>query len=178
MNINDPNLKTDPVAEIFARHRRELSCLARSIVGCSVAAEDVVQDAFEAYSQSAEKAHIRDPLLYLFGMVRNLARLHVRKCIRENKHIVPYTSVEGINHVPLNEMSPELIVASRQEVTKLLAAIEELPSDVRRAFRYYAIDGQSIRDVAKRLNISVGKTHSLVQEGLEYCERKVFNVRN
>lgn len=177
MVAHDPDLKVLSTADIFARHCKDLLFLARTMVGSPAVAEDIVQDAFASYLQKADEESIRQPFNYLFGTVRNLARVHLRKRAREAKVMIPYDSCPLLERVAATESSPERATASRQQLKLFQQAIAELPAPIGRAFRLYFLEGKTIRDISRSLNVSVGKAHSLVKDGLVHCERRVFDDR-
>ena len=161
--------------DLFRTHRQDLVFLARSMVGCPAVAEDIVQDAFAVYASKAGEEAILRPFNYLFGTVRNLALMHLRKRAREDRFIIPYASCHGVESISTPGESPEQIVASRQQLKLFKEALTQLPSKMQRAVRLYLVEGVSIRSVAAELNISIGKAHALVKDGLAECERRVLD---
>src|SRR5690606_20159240 len=67
------------LSELFMAHRSQLRWTALKILGNPERAEDVIQDAYLKVSEATAVFDVKQPLAYLFQMVRNLAIDHHRR---------------------------------------------------------------------------------------------------
>lgn len=164
----DPN----STLSLFVAHRGALVSYAANIVGDRSQAEDVVQEAYLRFDAAARTDSLREPLAYLYRIVRNLALDGHRKHASEARFIVPAgTSLAGepADTTP----TPETVSADRDELRRVMAALDELPERTRIALEMHRFGGFKLREIADRLGISVTAAHALVAEALVFCRQRV-----
>jgi RNA polymerase sigma-70 factor (ECF subfamily) len=154
------------LSEIFMAHRSRLRWAAMKILGNPERAEDVVQDAYLKASEASTVLDIKQPLAYLFQMVRNLAIDHHRRASLEMNL---FDGEDDALHVPSHTGIPEAIAISRQHLALISRAISELPERTRRAFELHRIEGQTHRVIAAELNISTSLVNILIHEAMDHC---------
>ena len=154
------------LCEIFVAHRSQLNWAALKILGNSERAEDVVQDAYLKVSEAASLLDIKQPLAYMFQMVRNLAIDHHRRASLE-MHLFE-TDDEAL-HIPSHTGIPEAIAISRQHLKLVANAIAELPERTRRAFELHRLEGQTHRAIAEELEISTSLVNILIHQAIDHC---------
>ncbi len=163
--------------EVFVTHRAALVDYATPIVGCPARAEDVVQDAYIRFAQHGEPKDedaLRQPLAYLYRIVRNVALDCVRRMSAEARRdktqevLVPSLSV-----VP----SPEKVAAGRDGLRVVEAALAELPERTRRAFELHRVDGLTFQQIAERLDVSPATAHRLTRDALVHLMRRRGRAR-
>lgn len=159
--------------DLYLNHRLALIDYAQPIVGCRARAEDVVQEAYlrlaAADDTRAPADPIRQPVGYLYRIVRNLALDWVRHRAIEGDPATP----EQRDAMPAPMPTPEQQVLDRDQVRRLIAALEELPPRTRRAFAMHRLDGQTFPEIARHLGISVGLAHRLVKQALTHCAQRL-----
>lgn len=160
------------IPRLFRKHRHELERLAKSITGCSAIAEDVVQEAFIKLSRRDPAEELNRPIAFLVQIVKNLSIDAVRKKKRE-RLLFEQQGVEEISRQVSKADSPEarLVLAVDQKIIR--DALAELPLISRRAVHMHMVEGRKLREIAEKLNISVGKSHSLVKDGMAFCRDKL-----
>lgn len=162
----------DSVAlDLYRLHRTALISYARGIVGDRDSAEDVVQDAWLQLKQALDRGVLRDPLPYLYRIVRNLAIDARRRAQRRLRHIAD----QGEEHIAMvadDGPSPEQVVRAQVELACVERALASLPERQRIAIEMVRLGGFRLRDVAERLHISVSLAHLLVVQGLAECHRQ------
>lgn len=170
MLMSDPQRASS--AEIFERHREALVKLAEGILGDNWRAEDVVQEVFLRVVKQSLLDTVADPFPYLFKMVRNLSIDELRRRGREKSLLREdgQTAPGGVTSI---EFNPEEIAVARDDYRAFLAALDELPTQTRRAVVMYFVDGKKMAEVARRLNVSVGKTHAMITQGIAHCKHKL-----
>lgn len=153
-------------------HRAELVEYASRIVGNRAFAEDVVQEAWLRFGEAAENQLLREPLAYLYRVVRNLAVDGRRRIGREKQVIADGFDV--INDVALDDRpSAETVLLYKEEYAMVMAAIAELPERTRVAVEMHRFGGRKLKEIAAHLGISVPLAHVLVSEGIQTCKRRL-----
>lgn len=154
------------LSEVFMAHRSQLRWAALKILGNPERAEDVVQDAYLKVSEAAAVFHVKQPVAYLFQIVRNLAIDHHRRISFE---LNLFEGEDGGLHVPSPIGMPEATVIGRQHLKLVAKAISELPERTRRAFELHRLEGQTHRAIAAELAISTSLVNILIHEAIDHC---------
>lgn len=156
---------------IYESHRSALLKYAYGITGSQSLAEDVVQEAWLRLNAARGRKEVREPLRYLYRIVRNLSVDMLRRDDRSPVH----SGVE-LEHaarvVAADAPSPEQVAIGREDMRRVSEALAELPERQRRAIEMYRIDGYKLREIAKHLGVSVSLAHHLIVEGLAHCDRR------
>lgn len=157
--------------QLYLTHRHALVDYAAPIVGCRAKAEDVVQDAWLRFSQSAENlSPLTQPVGYLYRIVRNLAFDLNRRVSLENRHTAHGEALdEHISNTP----SPEQQALHLDELRKLQHALARLPERTRQAFVLHRLQGLTFQQIGTQLGISVSLAHQLVRDALTYCAEQL-----
>jgi RNA polymerase sigma-70 factor (ECF subfamily) len=156
---------------LFIEHRRLLVDYATGIVGSRSQAEDVVQEAWLRFDETAKNRFLDEPLGYLYRIVRNLALDGRRRIARENEALV--NGVAASVTAPGTVATPEMLALYRDELRLLEEALAELPERTRIAFEMHRLDGCKLREIAMFLGISLPLAHVLVTEGIRHCKRRL-----
>lgn len=154
---------------LYSRHRAALIDYAHRILGNREGAEDVVQDAWlrVAHADGPPAGTMVDrPLGYLYRVVRNRA-IDMRRRDSERSPATPEVLAESV------DPSPEAVVADRQALAIMAAALDELPPRTRRAVLLHRIDGMRMVEIARDLDLSVASVHGLIHDGLAHCRDRL-----
>jgi len=154
-------------------HRRALVDYAAGLVGSRSLAEDLVQEAWLRFDRAAEQQFVREPLNYLYRIVRNLALDRRRRTMREDR-IFAHIDVESAAVVsPDGPATPETEALFRDELRQLERAISTLPERSRVAFEMHKFGGARLREIAEFLGISLSMAQVLVDDAMEHCKREL-----
>ncbi|GGH90400.1 DNA-directed RNA polymerase sigma-70 factor [Pseudomonas fluvialis] len=157
--------------DIYLNHRAALVDYAAPIVGCRAQAEDVVQDAWLRFAQNPSSSlPMRQPVGYLYRIVRNLALDVQRRLGRERR---PDDSQAALGQLPSTTPDPERQVSSQAQLRRLHQSVQTLPPRTREAFALHRLEGLTLQEVARRLDISVGLAHQLVRAALSHCAEQL-----
>ena len=138
---------------------------ALKILGDLARAEDVVQDAYLKVTESERAPNIKQPLAYLYQIVRNLAIDRHRRAAFEGGLFE--NEEEGLQ-VPGQMATPEVTAISRQNLTVVARALSELPERTRR-FELHRLDGHTHCAIATQLNISTSLVNILIHDAMNHC---------
>lgn len=157
--------------KVFQSHRASLVDYARVITGSDSRAEDVVQDAWLRFRKACNAVTLREPLHYLYRIVRNLAVDENRRAALEASRCS--VDMEAITHSLASEApSPEDIAIARSELELVRTALGELPERTRIAVEMHRFGGHTLTEIAESLGISVGLAHTLVADGIKHCHHR------
>lgn len=165
-------VNSDRVAlDLYTRHRAALTRYARGIVSNPAYAEDVVQEAWFRLRNANDPELIRDPLSYLYRIVRNLAVDACRALARDAARSAGSVETVALN-VADGQPSADQTVVARRELRVVLEALSELPERTQLAVRLNRIEGKKLREVAEQLGISIALAHGLISKGVAYCDAR------
>ena len=148
---------THELDALFIANQVQLRRAAYKILGDWERSEDVVQDAYIKISEMPATQKVRQPLAYLFRIVRNLAI---------------GTDEEGL-HIPALTGTPETTAINRQHLDLVVEALAKLPERTKRVFELYRVEGYTHRMIADELDISTSLANILIREATSQC-RNVF----
>ena len=151
---------------VFVAHQAQLRRAALKILGDSERAEDVVQDAYLKVTETQGALDIKQPLAYLYQIVRNLAIDRHRRAAFEGNL---FDSEEEGLHVPGLTGTPEAIAISRQHLAMVARELSELPERTRRVFELHRIDGHTHCAIASQLQISTSLVNILIHDAMDHC---------
>lgn len=125
--------------------------------------DDIIQEAYCRLAGLAGVSHINNGRAYFFQTVRSIAIQRIRRARVVRIDSVP--EMDALNVVD-DEPSPERIVASRRELTRVQALIDGLPDRCREIFTLRRIQGMPQRDIAKLLGVTENVVEMQSMRGL------------
>jgi len=151
------------LCRIYDRHETDLLTLAKSLLGRTGQAEDVLQDVFVRLIESIDTFELTGSLKgYLITCVANRARDYLRKDRRRTgEPIEAARAVESEQHGPLQE-----IIADEQR-QRLAAALAELPYEQREAVLLHLQAGLRFREIARVQGVAAKTAWSRYRYGLD-----------
>jgi len=114
--------------------------------------DDICQDAI-LRALAVDDGSINRPLHYLYRIARNLFVDSQRRRQREQ---AAHRSLPEAMAGAIEPLHPERIVAARQELMQVSAAIDALPPRCREAFLLHRFERLSYSAIARRMGISTG----------------------
>lgn len=156
---------------LYQSQRASLVDYACAITGSRAEAEDVVQDAWLRFDRAWGTATVREPLHYLYRIVRNLALDGRRRALHAaQRHPLVLDDVAEL--VPCDAPSPEQAAIAHSELDAVRLALAQLPDRTRIAVEMHRFGGHTLSEIAAFLGISVGLAHALVADGIKHCHRQ------
>jgi RNA polymerase sigma factor (sigma-70 family) len=168
--LKDPDLD---LAGLFIANRAQLRHAAMKIIGTREQADDIVQDAYVKLLEMAAAFDIRQPLAYLFQLVRNLAIDRHRRGSFETR---VFAGEEDGMHVASGAGTPEAVAINTQQLRLVAEALATLPERTRRAFELHRLGGKTQREVADQLGVSTTLVNFMVRDALTCCRNAIEPV--
>lgn len=140
------------------RERSDLIALARSIVGSSHIAEELVQESWLRWVGRDYPSERSVPIFR--RIVANLS-----KDWRRRQKI----EAAGLQAIVCDVEEPvdgERIVMARQELTQVAKILSELPDRTLTVFRMHRLEGLTYAEIGKHLGIGTTRVHQLLQDAL------------
>jgi RNA polymerase sigma factor (sigma-70 family) len=161
------------ISDKFIASRAQLRDAAARILGCRQRAEDVVQDAYVKLMDTAGELDIKNPIAYLFQIVRNMAIDRHRRGVFESQVFSP--EEDGLQVGTPD--SPEIHAMNTQHLTMLATALGTLPERTRIAFELYRLNGLTQREIAARLDISTTLVNFMIRDAMTCCRNTLHTER-
>ena len=168
-----PDQQPVDLGAVFVTHQVQLRRAALKILGDAARAEDVVQDAYLKVTETEGVLNIKQPLAYLYQIVRNLAIDRHRRTAFESGLFE--NEEEGL-HVPGLMGTPEATAISRQHLALVARALSELPERTRRVFELHRLDGHTHCAIASQLNISTSLVNILIHDAIDHCRAALRSI--
>lgn len=153
---------------LFIAHRVQLRRAAFKILRNWDQADDVVHDAYLKIRECSDnKVEVKQPIAYLFRIVRNMAIDQYRRYIFE---LDLFDNEEEGLLVPDKLRTPEAYLMHYQDLNLVMKALSKLPDRTRRVFELYRIEGYTHRMIAEELNISASLVNILIHTATRHCK--------
>lgn len=130
-------------------------------------AEDLAQDAFHNMMKLDQLEQLENPKAYLYQAAANLAMNRIRKQRRQQRceHFLK-ADIEIAQTQTAN--TPDTIVASRQQLELVMAALQQLPEKVKTAFLLSRAEHKSYTDISEEMGVSVSSVEKYLMTALKH----------
>jgi RNA polymerase sigma factor (sigma-70 family) len=137
--------------QLNRRFRPALMAFFLRRLGSHAEAEDMIQEVFIRLA-TKEAAQVQSPEAYVFRMAVNLLRDRSR---REKVRVAHRSEALAADDVGVDFLDPLRVVAGRESLDSLAAALSELPELTRDIFVLYRIENVDKREIAQAFDISL-----------------------
>jgi len=164
----------DPVLLAYLERRENLVRFFAARTRSPAAAEDLAQDLYLKLATRDRTGSVESPTALLYRIATNLmldrARSEARAGARDAAwRQTAHTEVGGEDVV--EEPRADDALASRQQLKRLVAAAETLPTQMGRAFRLHKLDGLSHAQTAEAMGLSVKAVEKHISAALKALMR-------
>ncbi len=160
----------DAFQRIYEKYESNLLTVAANLLGQSNAAEDVVQDVFISFVQSADRFRLKGSLKgYLATCVANRARDYIRKKQRQKT-----VTVDQASQIASNSDEPVQLVVNNEQLQHLGQALTQLPYEQREVIVLHLHGSLKFRQIAELQNVSIKTAQSRYRYGLDKL-RSILN---
>lgn len=130
-------------------------------------ADDLVQEVFTRLQARAATDPVDNVERYLFRIANNvLATRATRDTKGGRRREVLHESLD-----PPDELSPERVVAARQELALVIASVRNMPLRARQAFILHRFEEMTYAAIAKRMGVSVSAVERLLSRAMDRIAR-------
>jgi RNA polymerase sigma-70 factor (ECF subfamily) len=162
--------RNDRFAELFQAHNRDLLRFLTMRLHSTQEAKEVAQEAYVRLLQLDELGGIGYLRAYLFKTAANLAADRLKSAARRER----IDHLEFFDESAEFEPSLERRISAEQEVTQIMAMLNELPPLCRYAFIMHRLKDHSIADVAKLMGKPVRTVQWYVERALVFCRERLY----
>jgi RNA polymerase sigma-70 factor (ECF subfamily) len=151
-------------------HEPQLRDYVRRIGRGRIDAEDLAQDVLVRLFSNPNWRGVQQPAAFMRAMARNLVIDGLR---REKVVAIEFQGdLEGSVFVD-DAPTPEDVLAGREELRRLAAAVADLPPQQRRVFTMRKVYGLSLGAIAEQLGLSVSTVEKHLVRGLRSCSERL-----
>lgn len=157
---------------IFLQERSALIGLIARKLGDRTLAEDIAQDAFIRFLNSASSEKLRDPKAYLFRIALNLVVDHLRSQTRRRQVEFDDESASASSEIHMRqatEPGADRVLESKERMQILTQAIASMPEKPRHAFTQHRFGGLSYAEIAEEMGVSKSMVEKYIASALAYC---------
>ncbi len=158
------------------RYYKELLAFFTRSTGDRERAADIVQESYtrvltrQGAASGTPESEVRDPRALLYQTGKNLViDQHRRDEVRQLESLSD--SEEGLQVADAVTSQPDAQASRKQEMLRLLAAIESLPPRCREAFILFKFDELPQAEIAERMCISRNMVEKHIIAGMVACRR-------
>jgi RNA polymerase sigma factor (sigma-70 family) len=156
--------------QLHARWRPALMSFFLRRVRDHATAEDLTQETLLRALNS--EVHRDQPDAYMFRIAQNLLIDRSRRLRIRNAHLRTFEENPGRDLDPLD---PERIALGREQLAKLLAALEELPERTRTIFILYRMEHMPQDAIGETFGISASAVKQQIAKAMAILARKMRN---
>ena len=145
-------------------YRQPLIAYFQRRVGSRDEAEDLTQEVFLRLVRRLDVETIDNPEAFLFRTAINLLRDRSRRGKTWSSHVVELAHHENT----IEEVSPERVLDSRQSLSSVLRALDELDERSRDVFILHRLEGLKHAELAALYGVSVSSIEKYIMKALAH----------
>jgi RNA polymerase sigma-70 factor (ECF subfamily) len=140
----------DAFEALFGIYWSQVFGLALRITKSPEQAKDLAQDIFvKLWDNRAQLGGVKNLPAYVYTISRNLIHDHIKgQVFRENNYVFLVRYFEGEEGTPMD------LLEQRELADRLMAAVRQLPPQLRKVFSLSRFEGLSHEEIARRLHIT------------------------
>jgi len=153
----------DALRRIYAKCTSELLKLAIALCGDVNTAEDLVQDVFVTFAQSAQTVRVTGNLRrFLLTCLAN----RTRNALRDRRRHAT-AGIDEAQAVPCHERRPDQWAILTEELAQLAGAMSQLPYEQREVVGLYMQGDMTFRRIARIQNASINTVQGRYRYGMK-----------
>ena len=159
----------DEFEQLNRRFRPALMAFFLRRIGNHAEAEDLTQEVF-ARLMALGADQMREADAYVFQMAANLLRDRGRREKVREAYRFGVLAGEGVGVEPLD---PERVLAGRQSLGQIAAALREAPERTRSIFLLYRVEQMKKRDIADTYGISTSAVDKHLMKAMAHLWKRL-----
>ena len=152
----------------LSRERPALERFLTNRLGCSVAAEDVLQTLSERLVRDPVDRDLTNPRAYVFRAAANAAIDHARASTTRTVYESDSALVDSVD--PLH---PERVALGVEALREVEAALREVPALSKRMFLLYRVDGLAQKEIAETFRVSLSTVEKRIAKVTAHCHARL-----
>jgi len=169
VNGSAVGMAEETLEEVFSHQRPALVGALARLVGSAATAEDLAHEAYHRAKAAIGEHEVDSLSAFLYRTARNLALDHMRRRRVENRIFVVDAEAEMVEGVAEPAPSPEAVVASRQSLAAVEAALAGLSPRQREVLVMARLHGATYGEIAARLGVSQSTVQKELKAALAVC---------
>ena len=150
----------DPGLQTYVDEREKLIAIACRVVESRAVAEEIVQESWFRWQDKKYPSKMAKPLFR--SIVMNLARDWKRRQRLER------AILEALPERHQDTRDAERVVIARQELRRMVSALEELEPHIVTAFQLHRIEGLTMVQIAERQGTVPSRVHACILKALTH----------
>lgn len=174
-------LKSALISNIYDAFIDNESALRRYLARFVYRAEDIddmIQETFLRAYKATDSREIDYPKAYLFRVAKSVAVRQLSKKANQVTDFMDEASIEAANAEEEAGKTVEQEVEAAQKIKIYCDAIAELPPQCRRVFLMRKYQALSHKEIATKLNVSVGAVEKQITLGIKRCRIYMDNLES
>ena len=157
------------VAGLFRRYRDDIAVFVRKKVGAGPPdPDDIVQQTFATYAALRNPSKVDNPRAFLYRTASNLIADYFKSAfVRTSVPVEDGDFDEIVSET--NELTPEIVLLSRERYTRVMDAIDALPRRRRRFLVMHRLQGLSYEEIARRSGVGTSTARREVEAAVGAC---------
>lgn len=144
--------------QLVTKHRTRLYRFVIRHIGQPEDADDIAQQAFAEAARTIERFRGESELsTWLYGIAMNLVRNYLN---RAPHRVHQFESEDALLDLRMPDGDPSEIVARQQTMKRLVASMQELPTEMQQVLTLVAVEEISYEDAATILSVPIGTVRS------------------
>lgn len=156
-------------ADLDRRYRAPLIRYFGKRIRESYDIDDLVQEVFVRLVRQSEIESVQQIESYVFQTAANVIRDRARR--QAARHHREHDELSESN-LPANDLSPERVLQSKELLSRVIAALEELPEATRRVFVLRRYEGMRHEEIAAHLSMSVSGVRFHMEKAKAHLARR------
>jgi len=166
----------DPVLRAYFEKRANLVRFFAARTGSAAEAEDLAQDLYLKLAARPQAIDAQAPVAMLYRIATNLMLDTVRGArrarLRDTNWRSDNSAFVGGDEIAHDPPADEAII-TRERLRQLAAAVQELPPQMRRAFRLHKLEGRSQAETAHAMGVSVKAIEKHISGAMHALARRL-----
>jgi RNA polymerase sigma-70 factor (ECF subfamily) len=158
------------LADFFELYYRDFLAYVARKLGSTAGAADIVHEVYLRVRRLPSFFTVKNPQAYLLRMVANLTIDHQRRERWLRQRSMADTE---LNEIPASFPFLDAIVFSKEQLTILKSAIQELPLQCRTVFILHKFKHLSYAEISQRLGIAKSTVVKHMIKALDHCRRRL-----
>ena len=164
--------------ELDARFRASLLAYFQRRTGSPQEAEDLTQETFVRLIGSSSFENAEEARAFVFRVASNLLRDRARSRTRLNRFpTLPIDSVAADEPKLVEGIDPERVLISRENLTEVLACLDELGERTKNIFILFRLEGMRQKDIAAFYGIGVSTVEKHVMAAVLHLSKRFGSPR-